>query len=152
MRAFRHVVSWAIALALTAMFIHLTLHPMPDPVPGEVKFFDLPGEHLVFSTLAQKSGITLFEPAGRFVAGLLELLAAFFILLPFTRRFGAFLAVLILGSGLALHLSPWLGRELFLPDGTSDGGLHFLGTVILFALSLLLMVVHPGRIGARRPL
>ena len=145
MRTFRHVISWAIALALAAMFVHLTLHPWPNPPAGEVKFFDPPGQHLVFSTLAERSGITLFEPAGRFVAGLLELIAAIFIILPFSRRFGAGLSVMIFGAGLALHLSPWLGRELPLPEGGTDGGLHFLIAVILLALSLLLLVVHPGR-------
>ncbi|ABI78211.1 hypothetical protein HNE_0727 [Hyphomonas neptunium ATCC 15444] len=127
------------------MFLHLTLHPWPNPVPGEVKFFDPPGQHTVFATLAEKSGITLFEPAGRFVAGILELVAAILILLPFSRRFGAVIAVIIFGAGLALHLSPWLGRELVLANGSADGGTHFLAVVILLALSLLLLVVHPGR-------
>lgn len=145
MRTFRHAVSWGLALALAAMFIHLTLHPLPGPVAGEVKFFDLPGQHTVFANLAEKSGITLFEPAGRFVAGILELIAAILILLPFSRRFGAVIAVVVYGTGLGLHLSPWLGRELVLPDGSSDGGTHFLVAIILFALSLLLLVVHPGR-------
>lgn len=145
MRLFRQAVSWGLALALAAMFLHLTLHPWPAPVPGDVKFFDPPGQHSVFAALAQKSGITLFEPAGRFVAGVLELIAAMLILLPFSRRFGAVIAVLIYGTGVALHLSPWLGREVALPDGTMDGGTHFLVAVILLALSLLLLVVHPGR-------
>ncbi len=145
MRTFRQAASWGLALALAAMFLHLTLHPLPGPVAGEVKFFDAPGEHIVFAALAQKSGITLFEPAGRFFAGVVELIAAILVLLPFSRRFGAGLAVLIFGTGLGLHLSPWLGREIVLPDGSSDGGTHFLVTVILLALSLLLLVVHPGK-------
>lgn len=145
MRTFRHAVSWGLALALAAMFIHLTIHPLPAPVPGQVKFFDPPGQHLVFATLAEKSGITLFEPAGRFVAGIAELIAAVLILLPLSRRFGAAIGVVLFGVGLVLHLSPWLGREVMLPAGGTDGGIHFLVTVILFALSLLLLVVHPGR-------
>lgn len=149
MRTLRHAISWLLALALAAVFIHLTLHPLPDPAPGEVKFFDPPGEHIVFSVLAAKSGITLFEPAGRFVAGTLELLAALLILLPFSRRFGAVMAAVICGVGLALHLSPWLGRELPLAGGGTDGGQHFLLMVILFALSLLLLVVRPGKIRGR---
>ena len=149
MRTFRHAVSWGIALALVAMFVHLTLHPLPDPVPGEVKFYDSPGQHLVFSTLAAKSGITLFEPAGRFVAGILELVTALLVLLPFSRRLGASLAAIIFGTGLVLHVSPWLGREIALAGGGTDGGAHFLSTVILFAFSLLLLVVHPGRAKSR---
>lgn len=145
MRTFRHAVSWGLALALAAMFIHLTFHPLPVPVAGEVKFFDPPGQHTVFTALAETSGISLFEPAGRFVAGILELIAAILILLPFSRRVGAGIAALIFGTGVGLHLSPWLGREIILPDGSTDGGTHFLVAIILFALSLLLLVVHPGR-------
>ncbi|MFN4184392.1 MAG: hypothetical protein ACK4M6_06365 [Hyphomonas sp.] len=152
MRMFRHAVSWGLALALAAMFLHLTLHPWPDPVPGEVKFFDPPGQHIVFATLAEKSGITLFEPAGRFVAGVLELVTAILILMPFSRRFGAIVAAVLFGAGLGLHLSPWLGRELILADGSSDGGAQFLVSVILFALSLLLLVVHPGKAPTSRVL
>lgn len=149
MRTLRHAISWGLALALAAMFFHLTLHPLPDPVPGEVKFFDPPGTHIVFSALADRSGVTLFEPAGRFVAGVLELLAALLILLPFSRRAGAVIAVLVFGTGLGLHLSPWLGRELPLPGGGTDGGQHFLLAIILLAVSLLLLVVHPGKIKGR---
>lgn len=145
MSAFRHLASWLIAFALIGFFLHVTLHPWPDPVPGYVKFYDLPGQNVVFSTLAERSGVTLFEPAGRFVTGILELLAAFLLLIPFSRRLGAGLSVLLLGTAVGLHLSPLLGRELALPEGGTDGGTHFLIYVICLALSLLLLFVHPGQ-------
>lgn len=149
MRTFRHLISWVLALVLIAFCLHLTLHPLPDPPPGMVKFFDPPGAHSVFAALAERTGLTLFEPAGRFVAGTLELLAALLILLPFTRRLGAGLLVVMFGIGLGLHLSPWLGREVMMPDGMTDGGLQFLNTVIVFALGILLLVVHPGKSSSR---
>lgn len=146
MRPLRHIVSWLIALALVAFFVHFTLHPLPNPPPGEVKFFDPPGQHAVFASLAERSGVTLFEPAGRFVSGILEVLAALLLLLPPVRRLGAALAVLILGTGVGLHLSPWLGREIPLAAGAAgtDGGAHFLLVVVFLAASLLLLVAHPA--------
>lgn len=153
MRIFRHIAGWLLAIVIAAMLFQATLHPLSEPVPGEVKLFDPPGQHLVFSALARNTGISLFEPAGRFVAGLLELAVALLILVPFSRRFAAVLSCLIAATGLVLHMSPWLGREILLPDGTSDAGTHFLTSVIIFALSLLLAVTHPGpqkRLTARR--
>jgi uncharacterized membrane protein YphA (DoxX/SURF4 family) len=144
MSTFRLLASWLLAIGLALFFVHITLHPWPDPVPGYVKLYDAPGDHLLFSALAAKSGITLFEPAGRFVSGILELIAALFLLMPFSRRFGAALSALILAAGVGLHLSPWLGREVALPEGGTDGATHFLVYVIFLALSLLLLVVHPG--------
>ena len=82
MSAFRLLASWLLALALIAFFLHVTLHPWPNPVAGYIKFYDAPGENLLFSALAERSGISLFEPAGRFVSGIIELIAALLLLLP----------------------------------------------------------------------
>jgi len=144
MSAFRLLASWLLALGLIAFFLHITIHPWPDPVAGYVKFYDPPGEHLLFSALARGTGITLFEPAGRLVSGIIELVAALLLLIPASRRVGAALSVLVLGTGVGLHLSPWLSREIPLPEGGTDGGTHFLVYVIGLALSLLLLVVHPS--------
>ena len=145
MSAFRLLASWLLALLLVAFFLHVTVHPWAEITPGYVKLYDAPGENLPFSALAKGSGITLFEPAGRLASGLLDLLAAFLLLFPFSRRTGAGLSVILLGAGVALHLSPWLGREIPLPEGGTDGGTHFLIYVIFLALSLLLLFVHPTR-------
>ena len=63
------------------------------------------------------------------VVAIAELLAAFFLLLPLTRRFGAGLSFLILGGAVAFHLMPGvLGREvpLSLAQGAeTDGGQLF---------------------------
>ncbi|MEE2920332.1 hypothetical protein [Hyphomonas sp.] len=148
MQLFRHIVSWALALFLIAMFLHATLHPLPNPPEGMVKFFDPPGENIVFQTIATNSGISLYEPAGRVVVGAIELVAALFLFLPMTRRFGAFLSAGILGGAVAMHLSPWLGREVPLslnPQETAtDGGMLFMLAIVMLVCSLLLMVVHPG--------
>lgn len=145
MSVFRLLASWLIALLLVAFFLHITLHPWPGLTPGYVKLYDAPGQNLPFSALAAGSGVTLFEPAGRMASGILELIAAFLLLFPFSRRAGAGLSVLCLGAGVALHLSPWLGREIPLPEGGTDGGTHFLIYVIFLAFSLLLLFVHPAQ-------
>ena len=148
MRLFRHIVSWVLALFLIAMFVQATIHPLPNPPEGMVKFFDPPGENIVFQTIAAKSGISLYEPAGRVVVGLLELVAALFLILPMTRRFGAFMSAGVLGGAVAMHLSPWLGREVPVsldPQNTAtDGGMLFMLAIVMLVSSLLLMVVHPG--------
>ena len=149
MRPFRHLISWGLALFLIAMFVQATIHPLPNPPEGSVKFFDPPGQNIVFQTLADTTGITLFEPAGRVVTGLLELIAAFFLLLPGTRRFGAMISALILAGAITAHLSPYLGREIpvSLVEGSveTDGGALFMLAILMLVASLLLSVVHPGR-------
>ncbi|KCZ93724.1 DoxX family protein [Hyphomonas johnsonii] len=151
MRLFRHLVSWALALFLIAMFVQATIHPLPNPPAGSVKFFDPPGENIIFQTIAERSGLTLFEPAGRVMTGLLELVAALFLLLPMTRRFGAILSTIVLGGAVAFHLSPWLGREVPIsldPASTAtDGGSLFMLAILMLVASLLVLVVHPGARG-----
>ncbi len=149
MRAMRHLGSWGLALFLIFMFVQATIHPLPNPPAGSVKLFDPAGQNIVFATLAQNTGIALFEPTGRVVVAIGELLAAFLLLLPFTRRSGAILSFLILAGAVALHLMPdMLGREvpLSLASGAeTDGGQLFALAIAMLAASMLLIVVHPGR-------
>lgn len=149
MRIFRHIISWGLALFLIFVFIQATIHPLPNPPEGAVKFLDPAGQNIVFQTIAERSGISLFEPAGRVVTGLLELIAAVCLLLPMVRRFGAFLSALVSGGAVAMHLSPWLGREVAVsldPQTTgTDGGMLFMLAIVMLVASLLLMVVHPGQ-------
>jgi len=149
MGVIRHVLSWALALFLIAMFLQATIHPLPNPPEGAVKFFDPPGQNTVFQTIADRSGFALVEPTGRLVVGLGELLAALLLLLPFTRRVGGMLSFLILAGAVGIHFSPWLGREVPLSlgpgDAATDGGALFMLAVSMLVASLLVIVVHPGR-------
>lgn len=149
MRELRSMASWVLALFLTAMFLWiavLTLAPYPE------------SKNVVFTTLAEKSGIALWEPTGRFVVGCGDVLAALLIFIPWTRRIGAVLAALISAGAVAMHLT-WLGRELpvekiqGLPTATqiknavtgTDGGQLFYLALALLAASVLLIVIHPGK-------
>ncbi|MEO0982000.1 MAG: hypothetical protein AAFX03_05045 [Pseudomonadota bacterium] len=149
MGTLRTFLSWLLALALIAAFLHVTVHPLPNPTPGVVQLYDAPGENIVFQTLATKSGVALFEPAGRVLAALIQLVACFFLFIPGTRRFGAWLAMLVLGAAVAAHLSPWLGRELPLSlargETETDGGATFSLALALLVGALLLSIVHPSR-------
>lgn len=149
MRNLRHLASWVLALFLVAVFVQATVHPLPNPPVGSVKFFDLAGENIVFETLARKSGYAIFEPTGRVVVGILELLTAVLLLLPFTRRFGAFVATLILLGAIMLHMSDWLGREIPLSlapgETATDGGMLFALVIAMAVASIMIIIVHPGR-------
>ena len=148
MRAMRQFGSWGLALFLIFMFVQATIHPLPNPPEGSVKFFDPPGQNIVFATLAAKTQIPLFEPTGRVIVGIAELIAVFLLLLPMTRRLGAVLSCLILGGAVAFHLMPnVLGREVPLSlNGTeTDGGALFALAIAMLAASVLLFVVHPAK-------
>lgn len=149
MRAMRHLGSWGLALFLVFMFVQATIHPLPNPPEGSVKLFDAAGQNIVFATIAAKTQIPLFEPTGRVVVALAELLAAVLLLLPFTRRSGAVLSFLILSGAVIMHLMPSvLGREipLSLEAGAgTDGGQLFALAIAMLAASMLLIVVHPGK-------
>ncbi len=146
MRAIRNSLSWLLALILIAVLLHWTVHPWPEPAAGQVIFYDLPGEHILFSSLAAETGVHLFEPTGRVILGVLELLAAFCLLLPPLRKSGARLSSILLLLLIGLHLSPWVGIELIDPaSGESDAGATFYLTVAALTASLLLLYVHPEK-------
>lgn len=145
----RSIVGWLLALFLIAVYVHLTLHPLPNPAVGYVQLYDLPGENILFATLAERSGYVMFEPTGRFVVGVFELFVAFLLLIPFFRRFGAFLSSMLLLGAVGVQLSPWLGQALpvSLAQGetATDGGAFFALTIAMLVASILVIVVHPGK-------
>ncbi len=148
MRILRDVAGWALALFLVFMFVQATVHPLPDPPPGQVKLFDAPGENVVFATIAAKTGYAIAEPTGRVVVAVMELLAAFLLLIPAWRRGGAILSFLILAGAVGAHLMPdVLGREvpLKLGEAATDGGQLFALAIAMLAASMLLVVAHPGK-------
>lgn len=149
MRAMRHLGSWGLALFLIFMFVQATIHPLPNPPEGSVKLFDAAGQNIVFATIAAKTQIPLFEPTGRVLVAIAELIAAVLLLLPFTRRSGAILSFLILGGAVIMHLMPSvLGREIPLSLETgaaTDGGQLFALAIAMLAASMLLIVVHPSK-------
>lgn len=148
MHLMRLIASWVLALFLVFMFIQATIHPLPNPPAGQVKLFDAPGENIVFATIAANTGYAVVEPTGRVIVAILELLAAFCLLIPAWRRFGAVVAFLVLAGAVAAHMMPGvLGRDVPLSlapgETATDSGRLFALAIAMLAASMLLVVVHP---------
>lgn len=137
MRGVRVLVSWVLALFLAAMFLLIA---------DTILFPSTEARNVVFPTLAAKSGFPMWEPTGRFLTGLGHVLAALLMLIPWTRRFGGLLAMLIGLGAVAMHLT-WLGVEVPTELGgtTTDSGEYFTLALGLLASAVVLVVVHPGR-------
>lgn len=74
-------------------------------------------ENIIFSIIAERSGISLFEPQVRVLTGVLELIAAVLLFIPRVRPFGAILAFGLIGGAITFHLSPWLGIMISMAPG-----------------------------------
>lgn len=136
MRSARMMMSWVLALFLAVMYLwiaDLTLFPVE------------PSKNVVFPSLAAESGFALWEPTGRLVVGALDVLAAVLLILPFTRRLGAVLALLIALGAVAVHVL-WLGLSVPMEIGSTetDGGQLFYLALAMAAAAGLLIFVHPG--------
>ena len=81
-------------------------------VAGGFLFFGVQkfgAENIIFATIAENSGISLFEPVIRMLTGVAEISTALLILIPRTRLLGALAGLGVLAGAIGFHLSPWLG-------------------------------------------
>ncbi len=146
MREARTLGGWVIALFLAAMLLWVAVDTLAPPVGTKNHLFQL---------FADASGIAYFEPTGRLVAGLLEVLVALLVFIPLTRRFGAILGVLLM-TGLTALVIQLMMLKIDIPvdvvgEGgaittmaTDPGALFYLLLGLLIA-SLVLIFVHPGK-------
>lgn len=107
----RRTILWALSAYIAFVFV-------------QSLFFKFTGSEesiFIFSTLRAWSGIGLFEPAGRWIIGVCELIASILLLLPRTRIFGAALAIGIMTGAISFHLFTPLGVEIL-----GDGGELFI--------------------------
>lgn len=109
----------ALSLALAAGFIFF----------GVQKFG---AENIVFETIAQRSGLPIFEPYVRWFTGVSELAVALLLLIPRTRFFGALGGAGVLLGAIGFHLSPWLGINV-----PTIGHFLFIAAVTMFIGSLV---------------
>ena len=137
MRDARMLASWVLALFLAVMLLWIA---------DQSLFPSSPAKNVVFPLLSEKSGIYLWEPTGRYVTGLGHVLAALLLVIPWTRRLGAILALLIAGGAIGAQLM-WLGMAIPTEVGakTTDGGQLFYLTVALAVAALIVAVIHPGK-------
>ena len=89
-------------------------------------------ENIVFETLADRSGLAIFEPGVRIFTGIAELATALFLIFPKTRFTGALAGLGILAGAIGFHLSPWLGINV-----PTIGHFLFIAAVSMFVLSLI---------------
>lgn len=87
----------------------------------------------IFSIIAERSGISLFEPVIRMLTGVAELGTAMLILIPRTRLLGALAGLGVLIGAIGFHLSPWLGINV---EGIGHG--LFITAVIMLVLTAVL--------------
>jgi len=87
----------------------------------------------IFSIIAERSGISLFEPVIRMLTGVAELGTAVLILIPRTRLLGALAGLGVLIGAIGFHLSPWLGINV---EGIGHG--LFITAVIMLVLTAVL--------------
>ena len=90
----------------------------------------------IFSIIAERTGISLFEPVIRTLTGVAELGVAALILIPRTRLLGALGGVGLVVGAVGFHLSPWLGINV---PGIGHG--LFITALVLLALTATLFLV-----------
>ena len=90
----------------------------------------------IFSIIAERSGISLFEPQIRMLTGVAEIFTAILILIPRTRFLGALAGLGVLAGAIGFHLSPWLGINV---PGIGHG--LFITALVLTALTATLFVL-----------
>lgn len=145
MREARTLGSWVLALFLTAMLIWVAADTLA-PAAGT--------KNHLFPLFAETSGIAYFEPTGRFVIGVLEIIAAVLIFVPPTRRIGAFLGLLLMAV-LAALVGQLMMLGVQIPVDTvgeggkvatseTDASMLFYLTLGLVIAAIVLIVVHPG--------
>ena len=128
---FPNLLKWVLALLIAVFFIYVSIF---------FKFRDAVGDNIIFATIAQKSGLSLFEPYIRYLVGAMEVVAAILLVIPKSRCLGALLAFGILTGALGFHLSPWLGIAVPVEINSTqtDGGMLFFMAIILWIFSIIL--------------
>jgi hypothetical protein len=95
------ILSWTLSLTLAILLLVVAFLQMSGPAPNPI-----------FGIIALRSHIGLFEPYGRYLVVLLEVVALAGVVYPRTRPKGAILALVVALGAVVLHLSPWLGVQL----------------------------------------
>src|SRR5690606_12670417 len=85
------------------------------------------------------------EPWGRYASGVMELIAAVLLLIPFTRHFGALIAAGVMFGAVGSHIAI-LGIEV-----QNDGGLLFALALVSLIAALFVIFIKRKKILALIP-
>lgn len=100
----------------------------------------------IFATIAQNTGIALFEPVIRMFSGVMEVLAGLLMFHPKTRGAGATLATGVVAGAIFFHLTPWLGTKVSMGPGLEATYALFTMAIAFFVLSLVNLGLNLGSI------
>ena len=107
----RRFILWALSAYIAFVFVQSLFF----------KFTGSAESVFIFSTLRAWSGISLFEPAGRWIIGSAELIASVLLFVPRLRILGAAMAIGIMTGAIFFHLFTPLGVNIM-----GDGGELFI--------------------------
>jgi hypothetical protein len=122
------VLSWILRLAVAAILFQTLFF----------KFTGASESVYIFSKLGA-------EPWGRIGSGVIEGITVILLLIPSTVTIGAILSLGVASGAIASHLTK-LGIVVINSDGSSDGGFLFILALIVFAGSLIILVLHRAEI------
>lgn len=119
-----NVLSWILRLTVAAILFQTLFF----------KFTGATESVYIFSKLGA-------EPWGRIGSGVIEVIAVILLLIPSTVTIGAILSLGTACGAIASHLTK-LGIVVINSDGSSDGGLLFTLALIVFAGSVIILLLH----------
>lgn len=105
-------------------------------------------ENPIFALIAERSGLSLFEPFIRVAVGVAELVAAGLLAFGATRLFGAVLGLGLLLGAIGFHLSPWLGVVVPVPVEAPIGGGLFVAALLFTALNAFVLYGLRAEVGS----
>lgn len=108
----------------------------------------------IFETIAQWSGIGLFEPFGRYLIGMVELMASLLLMIPYTQIYGAVLGLGVMSGAIFFHLATPLGITVqWMENGVlqEDSSLFVLA-VLSFLSCLVIIWIKRERLPRLRPI
>lgn len=121
----QRVLSWTLAIGLAVLLLFIAGQQLLGPTPNPV-----------FGLVAVRTGLPIFEPWARYATALAELVAIGLVLWPRMRAAGAVLALVIAVGAIAMHLSPWLGVAVPLPDAVAEAARQGRTMAEIFAMPL----------------
>jgi putative oxidoreductase len=92
----------------------------------------------IFTTVGNWTGLSFMEPWGRIGSGVVELIAAILLLLPWTVVFGSLLSLGVISGAIFFHLTA-LGIAL---PAVDDHGELFALALVVFVCSAAVLIMH----------